>query len=89
MLANAIYILCTLTSLLCAILLLSRYRQTGVRILLWSGLCFVGLMVNNILLFVDKVIYADTEIAWMVTARSLAAVVGLSLLLFGLVWDSE
>ena len=35
-----VYVLCLLTSLACAVLLLRSYRQTRIRLLLWSGLCF-------------------------------------------------
>jgi hypothetical protein len=51
--ADIAYILCTLTSIGCAALLLRGYKQSGSRLLFWSGLCFVGLAVNNILLIVD------------------------------------
>ena len=87
MLANAIYILCTLTSLLCAVLLLSRYRQTGVRILLWSALCFVGLTVNNTLLFVDLVLLPDSIDLRLY--RNLAALVGMLFLIYGFIRESE
>lgn len=39
----AVYILCGLTSVLCAVLLLRSYARKRVRLLLWSGLCFAGL----------------------------------------------
>ena len=41
--AAAVYVLCALTSLACAVLLLRGFAQRGVRLLLWSGLGFVGL----------------------------------------------
>ena len=52
--AQAIYILCALTALACASLLLRSYFKSGHRLLLWSGLCFVGLSVNNLLLTLDR-----------------------------------
>ena len=45
--AAIVYILCALTSLTCAVLLLRAYRQNGVRLLFWSGLCFIGLALNG------------------------------------------
>ena len=45
-----VYVLCALTSIACAVLLLRGYFRTRVRLLLWSGLCFVGLALNNALL---------------------------------------
>ena len=84
--AGAIYILCTLTSLTCAVLLLRGYRQNRVRLLFWSGLCFLGLALNNALLFVDKQILPDVN---LFLVRSLPTLVGLALLLYGLIWDAE
>ena len=40
--AAAVYVLCALTSLACAVLLLRAYLRRKVRLLLWSGLGFVG-----------------------------------------------
>lgn len=84
--AEAVYILCAAASLTCTVLLLRAYRRGGARILLWSGLCFAALTVNNILLFMDKVIVPGTEL-WL--ARSIAATAGLLVLLYGLIWDAE
>jgi hypothetical protein len=46
--AAAVYVLCTLTSTLCMVLLLRAYSQNRVRLLLWAGLCFAGLTINNV-----------------------------------------
>lgn len=86
---DLIYIVCALTSVVCAVLLIRAYLQTRARLLLWSTLCFVGLITNNVLLFLDKVIYPDVDLPAMVIGRNAAALVGLSLLVFGLIWDSE
>lgn len=84
--AECIYILCGLTSLLCALLLLRGYLHTKMRLLLWSALCFFGLTVNNILLFLDKIELPNVDLSlW----RSISALVALLLLLYGLIWDSE
>ena len=40
----AVYILGALTSLLCSVLLLRGYASGRKRLLLWSGLCFAGLL---------------------------------------------
>jgi hypothetical protein len=84
--SGTIYLLSTGTCLLCAALLLRAYAQRHVRLLLWSGLCFEGLMLENVKLYVDIVIFPDVDLAlW----RKLPGVIALSLLLFGLVWDSQ
>ncbi len=84
--ATAVYILCALTSLACAVLLLRGYWHNRVRLLFWSGLCFVGLAINNILLFVDVEIFPDIDLFMI---RSLPALAGLGLLVYGLIWDSK
>jgi hypothetical protein len=91
--AEAVYVLCAVTSVACAVMLFRGYARSKARLLMWSGLCFVGLAVNNALLFVDKVLYPDAtlELANLSFGlwRSVAALVGLSALLYGLIWDSE
>jgi hypothetical protein len=84
--AAIIYALCAITCVTCAVLLLRAYAQTGVHLLLWSGLCFVGLTVNNVLLVLDRVVYTDVDLS---IPRLSAALVGLLLLLFGLIWEKD
>ena len=86
--AEAVYALCALTSIACAVMLLRGYVRSRARFLLWSSLCFVGLAVNNVLLFIDNVIYPDVE--WISPAwRSGVALLGIVLLLYGLIWEAE
>ena len=87
--AEAVYILCAATSLACAVLLVRGYVRSRARFLLWSSLCFLALALNNALLFVDKVIYQDTEMPALAVSRTAVALVGLALLVYGLIWDAE
>ena len=82
---ETIYILCTITSTLCAILLIRSYLHRRLRLLLWSGLCFVGLALNNMLLLVGFIIGPADDLQ---VARALAALTGLACLLWGLIWES-
>jgi hypothetical protein len=54
-------------------------------LLLWTGSCFAGLALNNLLLFVDLVVVPEVDLS---LARSLAAFVGLGSLVIGLVWEA-
>ena len=82
----AVYILGTVTTLLCAVLLLRGYLRTRTRLLLWSALCFFGLAVSNLLIFVDLVIYPNLDLyLW----RLLTAAVAMMILLYGLIWEGE
>jgi len=86
MMAEAVYLLCAITSVTCAGLLIRSFRHTRARLLLWSSLCFTGLALNNILLFVDLVIVPSVDLSiW----RGSAALGGLLILLLGLVWESK
>jgi hypothetical protein len=88
--AETVYALCALTAVACAALLLRGYRRTRARLLLWSALCFLALMVNNLMLFVDNVVFPGRTIAPVgPVARSAVAVIGLGLLLYGLVCETE
>ena len=80
----AVYLLCAATALACAGLLLRGFRRSGARLLLWAGLCFVGLTVNNALVFLDLVVVPNVD---LFTWRNLAALAAVATLLYGLVWD--
>jgi hypothetical protein len=81
-----IYLLCALTALLCSWLLLRAYRKSGYKLLLWGGLCFIGLTLNNTLLIIDKFVVPFIDLSvW----RSLLALVAVFIFLYGLIWDSE
>ena len=84
--AALVYTLCALTCLACAALLLRGYRETRGPLLLWSGLCFVGLTAGNVLLVVDRVILTSVDLS---TGRLAVAFFSLLLLLFGLIWEHE
>lgn len=82
--ANVVYILCALTSFACAVLLLRGFWSSHVRLLLWSGLAFLGMALNNLLLFVDLGMVPTVDLAaW----RAVPVLVGLALLLYGLIWE--
>lgn len=53
---EAVYLLCVITIALCAVAVLRTHRQRRTRLLLWSCLWFIGLAVNNLLVFVDVVV---------------------------------
>jgi hypothetical protein len=84
--ATVVYLLCALTSLACAGLLLSAYRRSRARLLLWTFLCFAWLAVNNILLVVDLAIITDADLS---IPRVATALVGLLVLLYGLIYDTD
>lgn len=82
----ALYLLTIFTTLLSSILLLRAYARVGTRLLLWSGLCFAGLTLDNILVLGDMVLFPSID---LYTYRLASAAVAISLLLFGLVWERQ
>ena len=84
--AAAVYVLCALTSIACAVLLLRGWRSRGVRLLLWSGLGFVGFAIGNVFLVLDAVMMPEVDLS---LGRSLPVLAGLLILIHGLVWDSR
>ena len=86
MFAIVVYILCAATSGLCAVLLLRGYVKSRARLLFWSGLCFVGFALNNVLLIVDVHVVPAIDLSvW----RTIPALIGISLLIYGLVWETR
>jgi hypothetical protein len=83
---GAVYTLCFLTSSACALLLTRSYRRTHARLLLWSALCFFFLALNNLAVIIDLIVLPGQSFNVL---RALLALAGVSVLLFGLVWDGE
>jgi hypothetical protein len=67
-------------------MLIRGYARTGVRLLFWSALCFIGLMFDNIILYIDLHVFPAVDLSvW----RKLPGLAAILLLLVGLVWDSK
>jgi hypothetical protein len=84
--AELVYVLCALTSIICAVLLFRGFRRSGTRLLFWSAWSFVGLALNNLLLFVDLIIVPTIDLGIL---RAATALIGLMVLVFGLIWESR
>ena len=84
--APIIYLLCAVAAFLCAVLLLRAYRRGRYRLLLWSGLCFAGLTLNNLILVIDKLVLTGADLSiW----RTSVALLAMAVLLYGLIWEAE
>jgi Family of unknown function (DUF5985) len=84
--AATVYILSALISLACAVLLLRSWAQSRTGLLLWAAICFVGLTLNNAVLFVDKIVATDVDLSlW----RAIPALAGMLALVFGLLWEES
>jgi len=86
MIPGIVYTLCAVTALLCAVLLLRAYLRVRSRVLLWSALCFVGLMLSNAVLVLDKLVYTEMDLH---PVRLYVTLISLLLLLFGLLYSND
>ena len=86
MMAAAVYLLCALTSLTCAVLLTRGYLRSRSRLLLWSALCFTGLSAESVLVFADVVLFPSIDLQGWRIGLATGAV---CLLLGGLIWESN
>jgi hypothetical protein len=83
--AAAVFVLCAVTSGVCAGLLLRGWRHSGVRLLLVAALCFIGFTVNNVMLVVDELLLPDRDLK---LTRDLSGFAAVAVLLVGLIWDA-
>lgn len=81
----ALYLLASLTCLACTVLLAREYLKTRARLLLWSTLCFIGLSVNNVLLFIDLVLFPSEDLRLI---RIICSLTAMLFLLYGF-WEAE
>lgn len=84
--AAVVYGLCALTAMLCTYLLLRAYMQQRYKLLLWSGVCFAVLALNNFLLIIDKLLMPLVDLS---VTRNVVSLVAVLILLYGLIWDAE
>ena len=81
-----LYTVAVLSSSACMVLLFRGYKRRRVRLLMWSAICFAGLTINNVALFVDLVIFPDIDLR---AVRLVPALIGMMFLLYGFIWDAE
>jgi hypothetical protein len=80
-----VYILCTVTSLGSAGLLLrgAIARRNG--LMFWSSLCFFAMALNNTLLYLNWYVFPEVELR---VAARLVTIAGIALLNIGLIWHA-
>jgi hypothetical protein len=84
--AQVVYFLCALTSLIVAIMLFKAYQRQPSRLLFWSAISFCGFYLNNILLFIDLAVFpVEVSLAYY---RSLTCLGSVAVLIYGLIWDT-
>ena len=81
---GAVYILCAMTALACAVLLLRGYRRSATRLLLWCGIFFLAMALENVILFVDLIMVPTVDLS---DFRRTVPLIGVILLLYGLIFE--
>lgn len=81
-----LYLVAILSSLSCATLLTRAYLQQRVRLLMWSAICFIGLTINNVALFIDLVVFPQIDLRLL---RLIPALGGMACLLYGFILDVD
>jgi len=81
-----VYVLCFVTCVACVVLLTRAWLRTRTRLLLWTAISFVFLALNNLLVVVDLLVFADADLT---TARYLAALIAGAVLIFAFVWEAD
>ena len=82
----AVYLMCLLTSAVCAFLLVRSYGRNKTPLLLWSAACFVFLAVNNLAVVLDTLVFPAVDLTII---RMLASLAGVSTLLYGFIWEVD
>lgn len=86
-LSGLVYLLCFLTSAICACLLVRQYRHAPSPILVWSAVCFVLLALSNLIVVIDQVLLGPTTSLRPV--RLILTLAAVAVLLFGFIWEAE
>ncbi|MGN6147414.1 MAG: DUF5985 family protein [Rhizomicrobium sp.] len=84
--AAFVYLLCLLTSIVCAGLLIRSYLRNRTSLLLWSAICFSLLALNNVLVSLDLFVFSGVDLTILRNASLLAA---LATLLYGFIWKVD
>jgi hypothetical protein len=84
--ALIVYSLCAAAAAFCTFLLARAWLRNKVKLLLWSSICFAGLTLNNLALWVDKLLLPTIDLSIL---RTSIALVSMMILLYGLVWNAE
>ena len=81
-----IYALCALTAFTCSVLLFIGARRRRSRMLFWSGLCFAGLTLTNLLVIADHYLFREIDLAPL---RLTSALIAIALLVYGLIFEER
>lgn len=79
-----VYLLCMVTSVLCALLLARAYFRTRMKLLLWASVSFALLAFNNTFFVIDLLFLPSFD---LVGFRQLTALAAAGVLIYGFIWE--
>lgn len=82
--AAFVYLMCTLSAMVCAAMLIRGFRQSRSPMLLWSGLCFCFLTLENLVLCYDRIVLGPA--IDLTAQRAPLALFAVACLLYGVIW---
>lgn len=83
---SIVYLLCGVTSIVCAYLLAKSYLKNRTPLLLWSAVCFALLAANNLVVIADMLLIPTVDLRM---PRLLLSCAAGAVLLFGFIWSSD
>jgi hypothetical protein len=83
--AESVYVLCGITSFLCAVLLYRGNKENPNPLMFWSAVGFLGLALSNIILCLDLIAFPERDLSII---RSLPTLIGLTAMIYGLIWET-
>lgn len=81
-----VYLLCGVTSIVCAYLLAKSYLKNRTPLLLWSAACFALLAANNLVVIADMLLIPTVDLRM---PRLLLSCAAGAVLLFGFIWTRD
>jgi len=84
--AELVYMLCAVMSLMCALMLLRGYHYSKTRLLLWASISFTLIAVINMFLFFDMAVVPNLDLNGPFWRNVLGAISG-TVLMVGLIWE--
>ena len=84
--SSIVFILCAITSMASAGLLFRGAWRPGGRLMFWSAIAFVGMALNNVLLYVDQVVTGPQ--VDLSLYPNIAALASIAVLVYALIWEA-
>ncbi len=81
-----VYLLCLVTCVLCAGLLVRAWLKTRIRLMMWTATGFVFLAFNNLFLFCDVVLFPNIDFS---IPRFTASLLAVATMIVGFIWEAE